>query len=186
MCVSTIAKVLVVFALGAAFASAQQGTNTPRFEDYPVKEIFKGKPAEPILTTPEQRRYRTRIREGALKGRDLWSGSSRNWIKVSGPNFAGHYFLIRWGCGSQCVMMAIIDAETGRVYGSPLSIAGSELFVPLDNLSDMEIEFRRDSSLMVLRNACRDFRNRKSCGRYYFNWSDNHFVLLKFIYVNPL
>jgi hypothetical protein len=80
--------------------------------------------------------------------------------------------------------MAIVDAKTGKVYAPPLSGAvGTELYVPLDNLSDMDTDFRPDSSLLVLRNACRDFRNRKSCGIYYFNWKDNRFALVKFVKV---
>jgi len=77
-------------------------------------------------------------------------------------------------------MMAIVDAKTGLVYDPPLSSTGSELYVPLDNLSDMEIDLRPDSSLLVLRNACRDFKNRDSCGAYYFNWKGNRFALIKF------
>jgi hypothetical protein len=162
-----------------------QQTATPRFEDYPVTEMFTGKPAEPILSSPEIRRYRTRIRNGVSTAADVWNGSWRNPIKKEGPNFAGHYFVIRWGCGSECVMMAIVDAKTGIVYDPPLSGVGSELFVPLDNLSDMEVDFQPDSSLLVLRNACRDFSKRNSCGVFYFNWKDNHFDPLKFIRREP-
>ena len=90
-----------------------------------------------------------------------------------------------WGCGSQCVMMATVDAKTGSVYPPPLSEKGS-LYVPLDNLTQMEIDFRLNSSLLVLRNGCMDFRDRNSCGTYYFNWKDNRFALVKFVMVNPL
>jgi len=163
-----------------------QNAGTPRFEDYLVTEVFSGTPAAPILSTPEQRRYRTRIRNGALPGIETTYGSWKNPVKHKAPNFAGHYFVIYWGCGSQCVMMATVDAETGKVYDPPLSGVGSELYVPLDNLSEMEIDFRPDSSLLVLRNACQDFKNRKSCGTYYFNWKNNHFALVKFVMVDPL
>jgi hypothetical protein len=167
-------------------ASAQ---NTPpgplRFEDYPVTEKFTGTPAPPILATPEQRNYRTRIRDGVSSGSGVWNGGWKKPIPSTRPNFAGHYFVIRWGCGSQCVMMATVDANTGVVYGPPLSVAGS-LYVPLDNLSDMDVDFRPDSSLLVLRNACRDFKFRASCGLYYFNWRDNRFSLIKFNAINPL
>ena len=81
-------------------------------------------------------------------------------------------------------MMATVDARTGIVYEPPLSDKGS-LSVPLDNLSDMETDLRPNSSLLVLRNACRNFKDRNSCGTYYFNWRDNQFVLVKFVMVNP-
>ena len=77
-------------------------TAQPKFEDYPVIEVFRGTPAAPILATAEQRMYRTRIRNGVAAG--------------AGPNFAGHYFVISWGCGSNCAMMAMVDARTGEVH----------------------------------------------------------------------
>ena len=107
----------------------------------------------------------------------MWSGSWKNPIKTSGPNFAGHYFVIRWGCGSNCLMMAVVDAKTGKVYDPPLSGTGTELYVNMDMLGDREIDFKPESSLMVLRNACRIARS--ECGVYYFNWQNNKFTLLK-------
>lgn len=80
-------------------------------------------------------------------------------------------------------MIAIVDGKTGEVHDPPLSGTGTELYVPLDNLSEMEVDFRPDSSLMILRNACRDFRDRKSCGTYYFNWKDNRWVRAQFVMV---
>jgi hypothetical protein len=50
------------------------------------------------------------------------------------------------------VTMAIVDPKTGNVYNPPLSFSGS-LQMPLDNLSDMDVDFRPDSSLLVLRNG---------------------------------
>jgi hypothetical protein len=178
--------VLVWAALNPPPAWTQRdNASAPRFEDYPVTEIFTGTPAVPILSTPETKRYRTRIRNGVSTGSDVWIGSSKSPRKAAGPNFAGNYFVIRWGCGSQCVMMATVDAKTGAVYEPPLSRKGS-LYVPLDNLSDMEVDLRPNSSLLILRNACGDFETRDSCGTYYFNWKNNRFALVKFIMVNPL
>lgn len=142
-----------------------------------MKALFTGNPVPPVLTTPEQRLYRTRIREGVSTGRGVWTGSWKNAKEKAGPNFAEHYIVIRWGCGSDCLMMAIVDAETGKVYPPPLSGAGTELLVPMDIMSDREIDFRLDSTLMVLRNACRIARTQ--CGVYYFDWKDNRFVLVK-------
>jgi len=166
---------------------AQQASthNTPRFEDYPVTETFTGTPAAPILDTSEQRMFRTRIRNGALKGEGVVDSITKRLLTKPGINFAGKYVVITWGCGSQCVMMATVDAKTGSVYPPPLSEKGS-LNVPMDNLSEMEIDFRPNSSLLVLRNGCRDVRDRNSCGTYYFNWKDNRFALVRFITVDPL
>jgi hypothetical protein len=182
---TTICITLISTVATAQSSAPTSSERLSRFEDYPVAEVFRGTAGAPILVTTEQRRFRTRIREGISKGSGVWSGSWTDPFKSAGPNFAGHYFVIRWGCGSECVMMAIVDATTGEVYGPPLAARGS-LNVPLDNLGDMEVDFRLDSRLMVLRNACSDFKDRKSCGKYYFDWKDNRFALVKFIYVDPL
>jgi hypothetical protein len=73
-------------------------------------------------------------------------------------------------------MMAIVDAQTGKVYDPPLSAKEEELYVPMDLLSDREIDFKPDSNLMVLRNACSEAR--QECGVYYFKWQNEHFVLV--------
>lgn len=174
-CVRTCFGVLLACALARAAWAQSSDKPIPRFEDYPVKSVFAAKPAPPVFTTPEQRRYRTRIRDGVSVGRGVWTGSWKDAKERAGPNFAGHYTVIRWGCGSDCLMMAVVDAETGTVYSPPLSGAGTDFFVPMDIMSDREIDFRLDSTLMVLRNACR--KDRTECGIYYFKWKDHHFNL---------
>jgi len=39
-----------------------------------------------VLSSPEWREYRTMLRKGAKKG----------------PNFASHFTVVQWGCGTQC------------------------------------------------------------------------------------
>jgi len=39
-----------------------------RFEDYPADSVCAGKPAEPVLVTPDERRFRTVVRRGVTKG----------------------------------------------------------------------------------------------------------------------
>jgi hypothetical protein len=72
----------------------------PQFEQYKVNKIYRDKPAVPVLRTPENREYRTRIRGGAR----------------AGPNFAGHYTVIIIGCGTECASFVIVDAASGRVF----------------------------------------------------------------------
>ena len=73
----------------------------PRFDQYPALATFNGSvaPAD-VRSSPQVRLFRTRIREGAKQG----------------PNFAGHYTIVFWGCGTGCVSLAIVDARTGKVF----------------------------------------------------------------------
>ena len=97
--------------------------NKPTFLNYSVKIEFNGKPASVDLEShPKARTYRTRLREGQAKG----------------PNFADHYTIIIWGCGSQCQRFAIMNAIDGKVY------------FPHTNYSTNGIKFRRDSNLLII------------------------------------
>ncbi len=97
------------------------GSRLPSFADYAVAEVFKGKPARvDFRSDPVARRFRTRLTAGAAKG----------------PNFAGRFTVVVWGCGTACESVAIIDAKSGRVY-SPLG--------PVSN----GVCFRPDSALMI-------------------------------------
>ena len=120
------------------------------FEEYPAPTSFRGKPAAPILDSPKARLYRTTIRYAAKRG----------------PDFAGHYTIAMWGCGSQCTHFVIIDAQTGRVYvpsvGVSFSLAG-----PI---------YRLDSTLLVTeQEASMSGPNRLD----YYNWSGSKLVHLK-------
>jgi hypothetical protein len=84
----------------------------PRFDDHPAGDTFTGTPAPVDLASAEgARRFRTVLREGAAQG----------------PNFAGHYTVVQWGCGSPCQSFAIVDARTGRVtFGNGSLTVGAE------------------------------------------------------------
>lgn len=76
--------------------------NAPRFESYPAKP-YTGKSTKPDMNSdPATKMYCTQIKE---------------WSKEK-ANFAGHYILATWGCGTNCTHFAIIDAITGKVYHS--------------------------------------------------------------------
>ena len=109
----------LVAALLASAAQAGSDKRPPRFEDYSVTEGLKGTPVTPVLTTSEELRYRTVIRRGVAKGWGAIDGATGDEMKGPDPNFAGHYFIVTWGCGSPCLMAAIVDGETWRVYPPP-------------------------------------------------------------------
>ena len=141
--------------LAAVVVVSAQGTSAPpRFDDYPTHQRFEGKPAAPKLDSPNARLYRTRIREGVEKGWGVYDGTAGP--ERPGPNFAGHYIVIRWGCGSPCIQMAVVDADTGNVYPPPISANNGGFALPLLTLGNRvsriaEIDFRLNSRLMVVK-----------------------------------
>ena len=34
---------------------------------------------------------------------------------IEGPNYAGHYRVVVWGCGTSCAMFAVVDLRNGKV-----------------------------------------------------------------------
>jgi hypothetical protein len=91
------------------------------FDDYVVAGTFTETPAEVDFETyPQAKNFITKITEGAAQG----------------PNFAGRYTVIEWGCGSSCQMHAIVDAGSGAIVGYNLPSA-------------FGLEYRKDSRLLI-------------------------------------
>jgi len=127
--------------------SSQVEKPRPKFSDYSVKNIYRGEPARPIIIK-KFRSFRTMIRMGA----------------DSDVEFAGHYTIPRWGCGTDCNGFVIVDSISGRVYDG-FGVAG----LPFDWLEKHggydaieRMEFHPDSRLLKI-NAC---PNEANCGLY--------------------
>jgi hypothetical protein len=71
----------------------------PRFDQYPAKVEQIRHPAKPKLHSHMARRYRTMLRRGVAEG----------------PNFAGHYAVVVWGCGTDCRVFAVVNLKSGKV-----------------------------------------------------------------------
>jgi hypothetical protein len=119
---------------------------TPRFEEYAAMGIYRGKNA-PLVLTKNDRAYRTRLRRAATKG----------------PNFAAHYILTAWGCGTECLVSVVIDANTGRVYWAPHTICCWGPEVPPEF---QRVEAHLNSRLIVFRGE-RDEREGDNAAHYY-------------------
>jgi len=148
--------------LSAALTVAQ---SVPKFEQFSTGAKFVGIPATPVLTTPRSRLFRTAIRDGAKKG----------------PNFAGHFTVVTWGCGSECAGAELVDAQTGGVFDFPFDYLGwalpGERYPDGSNWIDLNfrwLDFRSDSRLMIVRGCPHD----KDCGVYYYEWTGTQFHLL--------
>lgn len=137
-------------------AAAQE--KVPKFKDYPVKTTYRGKNAA-LLLTRDSRTFKTRLKQ-ALKGK---------------PNFAGHYIVTSWGCGTGCEVGAIIDAKTGKTYFFPFPIGQ-------DNEVDEDfrpIEFRLGSKLIIFSGFRVD--KDEDAGARFYKFENGQFKFLKFI-----
>jgi hypothetical protein len=159
----------------ASGASAQAGpdcmihlsdvAHAPRFSDYPARPVRAGRYAAPDLSSREARRYRTVLREAAAKG----------------PNFAGRYRLVVWGCGAGCADFAIIDAASGRVSfeRSLRAIALGQVGEEGTGFDDLGLRSRADSRLLVVLGAPNEDKARE--GVAFYEWTGKALKLLRFV-----
>ena len=144
------------------FPLFQQDTVQLRFEDFPIKVAFHGLPKGVDFTgSSDAKLYRTVLRNGAKKG----------------PNFADHFTIVIWGCGTSTQAFAIIDALSGKVYFC------SELpFVSYADWheNDYGLHFRKDSNLLIANGHIKEDDPK---GRFYFLWKVNKLKLIKSISV---
>jgi hypothetical protein len=83
--------------------------------------------------------------------------------------FAGHYTIPRWGCGTDCNGFVVVDSKTGKIYEG-FGVHGLP-FTWIEEHGDDAIErmeFRPNSRLLKI-NAC---PNEKDCGLYDYEMID--------------
>src|SRR5437879_412722 len=107
---TSVAIVLSVLLVAVNPVHGQDGPQSYPFARYPAERLYKGKPVPPKLTSPTQHQFRTVLRTGAQKG----------------PNFAGHYTVVEWGRGSNCVVFTVVDAVNGKVFDNGMPPVNDE------------------------------------------------------------
>jgi len=105
------------------------------------------------------------------------------------PNFAGHYILATWGCGTGCTQIAVIDALTGKVFHPPGARTNSVADVHEELLIDGDSSPRRadfgalrysvDSRLLVLIGTPEERRENR--GISYFIWENDSLRKIRFV-----
>ena len=100
-----------------------------------------------------------------------------------GINFAGHYIVAGWGCGTGCISGAIIDARNGNVYWPLPLYALASGFKPDGNYVDEPVVYRKNSRLLIITGSpgVKDNEKEKPNGKYFYEWRDNDLKLIKFI-----
>lgn len=127
----------------------------PQFRDYPASNTYVGKHAEVVLSTADEKAYRTRLREATKQP----------------ANFAGEYVLTAWGCGTSCIYGAVVSLKTGRVVFLPGSIC-------CWNGEGENLEFRINSRLLV---AAGVINEESEHGAHFYEFTGREFRHLKTI-----
>src|SRR5579862_3169987 len=161
----SVACILLVPGL---LSQTRSGHSLPTFADYAVDVVSGNGSVSPKLITPQQRRFRTVIRQSAAKG----------------PNFAGHYTIAPWGCGTGCIQFVVVDNQSGNVYDGAAGTLpyGIVCFGANPDRDKTGISFKPDSSLLIIRGCPND----KNCGAIYYEWSGTRFNVLKRVPMKPV
>ena len=153
-----------IFLLTATSALGQK--KVPSFSDYRVKAERLTAKQPNLASNKNARMYRTYLRNAAKEG----------------VNFAGHYVLAWWGCGTSCLEAAIIDARTGKVFFPSVLQGVGAGFCDLPD--DVEtLDFKPNSRLLILSGFKGAVRNQPDgkCGIYYFEWTGANFKQIKYV-----
>lgn len=141
-----------------------------KFEDFPATAVFKGKPAAVKIKSRSEREFRTRLRDAAR----------------AGPNFAGHYTIAEWGCGSGCLSIVVIDSVTGVVYWSSSFSVLSVPYTGAETGSEYQgVVYRLNSRLLVADGCPGEAENPQECGTHYYEWRNHQLKLVRFDKVPP-
>ena len=138
--------------------------------------------------TPTLTQYAVRVEKKKNVKVNLRSHKNANMFRTNlrnaakeGVNFAGHYILTTWGCGTNCSQSAIIDARNGRVF-FPRELEGAGFgFCELpDDTEPMVYQAR--SRLLILsgfKGGDLDAADGR-CGVYYLQWTGTRFRQVHF------
>lgn len=145
--------------------------DAPKFEDFPAK-IFSGQNALPDLrSNATARTFRSRLAQ---------------WAKEK-PNFAGHYILATWGCGTDCTHIALIDARTGRIFHPPGATTNVAVNVHDALLEESDlwhatgaVKFRPDSRLLILVGMPEESVTNR--GISYYVWANDRLKRIRFVH----
>lgn len=138
---------------GTAISESEQVLSYDHYDDfrrYPVSEIYTGVPVPvAVRADPQTKQFRTRLTAGAKHG----------------PNFAGIYTVVEWGCGTNCQQVAVVNARTGHVTDWLTTELGSN--------------YQVDSMLFVKNPDTEECSALEWCKTEYYLFEKGKFVLLK-------
>jgi len=134
------------------------------FEDYAVDAVFQSTPARPHIIEKRNLEFRTAITDAAAKG----------------ANFAGHYTIAQWDCGSNCTSLVIVDEVSGKLFSPPFKVLTTPQVEGTEDDPAHEFKgpvFQLKSRLLIIDGCPED----KKCATYYYEWKDDQLKQLSMV-----
>jgi carboxypeptidase family protein len=94
-------------------------------------------------------------------------------VAKGGPDFAGHFVVEQFTCGSGCTSFVVVNLETSEVFRSAFNVAYS--FCSEGNEVGAELMYRPDSRLLIVNGSIEMLSHTKvevdgPCGHFYYLW----------------
>ena len=156
-----------------------------RFSDCPVSDLFTGPVAKPTFNRKSDRQLRKVIQGGVKEG----------------PNFAGHYVLVKFKIGEGPTGAVVVDAKSGSVFRLPSKVVREGFFVydteclalynkwrssAADEDDDgSPLSFQPGSELLIVRRCKCPGNVVIVMEKSYFRWHRNRWTLLKSVTLPP-
>lgn len=163
------------------YALSDAPKSAPKFESYavPVEHVAHA-PRVDLQSDPRARLFRTNLRNATKDG-----------VRY-GPNFAGHYRLASWGCGTGCLNWMLVDLNTGRIASDNTMYSLENNRVAFDREKEDDayakrrhatyefgvLLYRADSSLLMTLGTPNEDEARD--GIAYYRWTGKTFQKLAF------
>jgi hypothetical protein len=154
---------IVVIAAAAAFGQPSR-TAAPRFEDYRVPTPIPARKARAEVANhaPD---FEKQIAQSAKEG----------------PDFAGHFVVEQWTCGSLCTEFVIVNIKTLEIHRPKFSVS---YMCPAVE-SEGELSYRLDSRLLVVNGAIETHNSKGEqidgpCGKFYYEWDGRALKVIQF------
>ena len=168
-----LSVVLALFAI--ALGSEAQSQSLPLRCPAPFASLLSDKVfGDHAVAAPKMRPVAADVRAGQAH---LYRTVIREAAR-SGPDFAGHYTIIRIGCGAATICVAIADAQTGKIYFPPELRSATALLVDTGAMEVATLNYRRNSRLLVVIGLPNE--DPKKAGASYYLWRAGKLSLLHF------
>ena len=150
----------ILFSVMALCSVSALGQETPNFAKFPEGVVKATVKQVNLSSHPRAKTFRAVLNNGL----------------TGGVNFAGHFIIATWGCGSGCMQSAIIDGNTGNVF-FPGALEGATL--GYGELTNREpLEFKNDSRLLILNGV--PGGKETGYGTRYYEWTGQTLKLVKY------
>ncbi len=149
-----------------ALTFAAFGQQAPSFKQYAARVEKIRNINVDLKSHKSARMFRTNLRNSAKEG----------------VNFAGHFIVSNWGCGTNCSETAIIDARNGRVFFPDILEGATFGFCEFGD-ADEPIAYKPNSRLFILNGfkAGELDKPNSKCGIFYLEWTGTAFRQVKFV-----